>query len=950
MLPNSGPDWLRFLHVCLCQVLEERRSIYLVTHLQIPATRDDKLPAFLDSCLLTLQAQLLVLDISDCGLTSLPTSICTCTFLEELNISCNPIQGGLLPSWLDELASLKVLVADDLSLAILPFALSSLTKLETLSVRNNILQQLPSWLHLLRNVKRLCIEGNPFFAPWLTILGPLLTISKDAVVSPLRSAPLKTPAISASTSVSSLISLQEAQQQQVSPSGTLPRANTSRSSLGRLRQMRSISDMARGKDCATQPPADSPDTSKGESHPTADKPLPPIQNMNPTSTSSIPLPPMPPDDVPFEDGTVRSSGLRLRIGGDGSTGTSSKWAFSLRRKSRKEHSNRLNIMPDMSSGKDDASRSGASSTPSVTSAMSSSSGSARVAEFGVTEAPMSPFAAHAPPTFAQVSSPAEMRRRNRLSYLPISSVMTQSTEPNGVWDEVEMGMHLKRVKALMQYLRDLDDLCNDQVQQDEEAESEAPTRPYLKRMQSSGNISMSAISTRSSDHAFGGRPTPASSRRPSEITLNSMAQSMSTNGFTTPEETCPPPLPPMPNMPKCKDDAGRRKKIVAEIISSEETYVQGLQDLVDIYVKPAQAYPTTAPIPLAEQRIVFGNIEALRHFHQGAFLPALKAAAAPLLSLDDAPAELSAHTAEDVSSVFSRHAAFFRMYSTYINNCEAAQARVAVWLAPVPSGAAAALKNAKLGGSHHVEGDLTPSQRKIMQKFLKRCRSNPRHTQISIESYLLLPVQRIPRYRLLLEDLLRSTPPSLLRNQATVQDALTQISDIAMSVNESKRQAEQDKRLWEWQDRITGHWPSPLVQPHRRLIKDGALLIRRVVKRSSAYVQADQPSFAGAEAQSTSVLAIDALQQQAMNKPVVLLLCNDIAVVLSTPLGARTDKPTTFELYAVLRIKQQKECEIVGGTNVRVVDSKTIIYFAAQTPAEAAAWRDAIQSCTTSTH
>ena len=32
--------------------------------------------------------------------------------------------------------------------------------------------------------------------------------------------------------------------------------------------------------------------------------------------------------------------------------------------------------------------------------------------------------------------------------------------------------------------------------------------------------------------------------------------------------------------------------------------------------------------------------------------------------------------------------------------------------------------------------------------------------------------------------------------------------------------------------------------------------------------------------------------------------------------------------------------------DIRVVDSKTIIYFAAQSPAEALAWRDAIRSCT----
>lgn len=45
--------------------------------------------------------------------------------------------------------------------------------------------------------------------------------------------------------------------------------------------------------------------------------------------------------------------------------------------------------------------------------------------------------------------------------------------------------------------------------------------------------------------------------------------------------------------------------------------------------------------------------------------------------------------------------------------------------------------------------NLTSGQRKRIKTFLKRCRVNPRHSQLNMEGYLLLPVQRIPRYRLL---------------------------------------------------------------------------------------------------------------------------------------------------------------------------------------------------------
>jgi len=45
--------------------------------------------------------------------------------------------------------------------------------------------------------------------------------------------------------------------------------------------------------------------------------------------------------------------------------------------------------------------------------------------------------------------------------------------------------------------------------------------------------------------------------------------------------------------------------------------------------------------------------------------------------------------------------------------------------------------------------NLSTGQRKRIKSYLKRCRLNPRHTQLNLEGYLLLPVQRVPRYKLL---------------------------------------------------------------------------------------------------------------------------------------------------------------------------------------------------------
>lgn len=111
---------------------------------------------------------------------------------------------------------------------------------------------------------------------------------------------------------------------------------------------------------------------------------------------------------------------------------------------------------------------------------------------------------------------------------------------------------------------------------------------------------------------------------------------------------------------------------------TERTYVKGLQELVDIYIKPACAPVNVLTgvgketvLPSAERKVVFSGLESLFSFHKESFLPALETAAAPVMisgSLDEADphGELSLNVARTVANSFVSHAAFMRMYSTYI--------------------------------------------------------------------------------------------------------------------------------------------------------------------------------------------------------------------------------------------------------------------------------------------
>lgn len=429
---------------------------------------------------------------------------------------------------------------------------------------------------------------------------------------------------------------------------------------------------------------------------------------------------------------------------------------------------------------------------------------------------------------------------------------------------------------------------------------------------------------------------------------------------------------------KFKDDKGKRAMVVREIVATERTYVKGLQELVDIYIKPS-CVPVNilsgvgsskdTIVPASERKIVFGSIEALFSFHKDSFLPALEIAAAPLmkssaeLQVADADGQLSLNVVRAVGSMFLKHAAFMKMYSSYINNFDNSVQHVKHWTVDrsqlgnassgtgiSPSSSTAHLVGLGLSmsaisspgvaaeGSTVSTGvsNLTMSQRKRIKSYLKRCRMNPRHSQLNLEGYLLLPVQRIPRYRLLLEELLRSTPPMYEYMDDPLDRALAEISSLANNMNEGKRESESRRKLVLWQSRIRGKFPSPLVQPHRRLIMDGPLLLTRVVRKAMV-------SFEAINAQGdASTVQVDCLAPELTPRPLVGILCNDLLVLCRDPSEGQ-DPSSCVDLWAVLRMQTLPQpASIVHGNALRLVDNKAILYFDAPSPSDALNWYRAI--------
>jgi hypothetical protein len=97
---------------------------------------------------------------------------------------------------------------------------------------------------------------------------------------------------------------------------------------------------------------------------------------------------------------------------------------------------------------------------------------------------------------------------------------------------------------------------------------------------------------------------------------------------------------------------------------------------------------------------------------------------------------------------------------------------------------------------------------------------------MNIQSYLVMPVQRIPRYRLLLQELFDHTPRSH-PDYASLKAALDEISKRADEINERKRDHEQSAMVLRLQHRIKGSEKLPLLQPHRRFVKEFSLRVLR---------------------------------------------------------------------------------------------------------------------------
>ena len=107
---------------------------------------------------------------------------------------------------------------------------------------------------------------------------------------------------------------------------------------------------------------------------------------------------------------------------------------------------------------------------------------------------------------------------------------------------------------------------------------------------------------------------------------------------------------------------------------------------------------------------------------------------------------------------------------------------------------------------------------------LEKAKKNPDTRQMDIQSYLIMPVQRVPRYVMLLADLLKNTWDGH-PDKENLCKAMEHAESIAAFVNEKRKESEALMKLVHIQESV-GDLPKnfKVVTPTREFIREATMV------------------------------------------------------------------------------------------------------------------------------
>ena len=217
---------------------------------------------------------------------------------------------------------------------------------------------------------------------------------------------------------------------------------------------------------------------------------------------------------------------------------------------------------------------------------------------------------------------------------------------------------------------------------------------------------------------------------------------------------------------RIKEDARkkhiRRTYIVQEIYETEKNYVEGLTHMVNAYMQPLSERCRSRREEIITQqqiKLIFSNVEIILNY-----------ASTLLESLQSRMESWSETTC--IGDIFLNITPFFASYIDYVNNYPAALETL---------------------------NKLHSNER--FQAFLEQAEKE--RPDLYLASVLVFPIQRIPRYILLLADLLKHTDKDH-PDYMTLERALSTMQETGEHINERKRENESSTKMCFIQSSIKG--------------------------------------------------------------------------------------------------------------------------------------------------
>ncbi|EEB20227.1 still life, sif, putative [Pediculus humanus corporis] len=199
--------------------------------------------------------------------------------------------------------------------------------------------------------------------------------------------------------------------------------------------------------------------------------------------------------------------------------------------------------------------------------------------------------------------------------------------------------------------------------------------------------------------------------------------------------------------------AEKLRKVILELVDTERTYVEHLNNLLENYLKPLKKETFLSN---AEINALFGNIQEIVTF-QRLFLQNLEESLKlePDFHKFDHPSQFK-NVLLSIGSAFLYYVNYFKLYSSFCASHSKAQKVL-----------------------HPNEGN------QALQEFLAARNPRQQHS-FTLESYLIKPIQRILKYPLLLQQLRNLTDPQSNQHQHLVE-ALKGMEKVAEHINEMQR-------------------------------------------------------------------------------------------------------------------------------------------------------------------